>query len=123
MQGKILWNKEGMNFFRVEAKWKEIYNSKEEMRIMYNGWERWITTMGKKIKVGDETTRTFHAVMATWYDETPNNDKKSNESEDYKNFGEDGYLSERACSRQCLAWQQGALRDEAMGVGRKDESD
>jgi hypothetical protein len=60
--------------------------------------------------------------MATWYDETPNN-KKSNESEDNKNFGEDGSSSERACSRFSLAWQQGALRDEAMGGERKDESD
>ncbi len=51
--------------------------------------------MGKKIKVGDGTTRTFHAVMATWYDETPKN-KKSEESEDDENFGEDGYSSERA---------------------------
>ena len=59
------------------------------MKIMYNGWERWITTMGKKIKVGDGTTRTLYAVMATWYDETPKT-KKSNQSEDDKNFGEDG---------------------------------
>ncbi len=96
MQGKSLWNKEGMNFFfRAEAKWKEIYNSEEEMKLMYNGWERWITTTGKKIKVGDGTTRTFHAVMATSYNETPKN-KKSEESEDDENFGEDGYSSERA---------------------------
>ena len=59
-------------------KWKEIYNSEEEMKIMYNGWERWITTTGMKIKVGDGTTRTFHAVMAMWYNETPSI------SEDYK---------------------------------------
>ena len=73
-------------------------------QIMYNGWERWITTTGMKIQVGDGTTRTFHTVMATWYDETPKN-KMSNESEDDENFGEDGYLSERACSRHSLAWQ------------------
>ena len=53
------------DFFRAKVKWKEIYNSEEEMKIMYNGWERGITTTGKKIKVGDGTTRTFHAVMAT----------------------------------------------------------
>ena len=105
MQGKSLWNKERMRFFRVKVKWKEIYNSEEEMKIMYNGWERWITTMGKKIKVGDGTTRTFHAVMAMWYNETPNN-KKNNKSEDGKNLGEDGYSSYyRACSRYSLAWQ------------------
>jgi hypothetical protein len=31
----------------VEVKWKEIYNSEEDMKIMYNGWERWITTTGR----------------------------------------------------------------------------
>ncbi len=47
MQGKSLWNKEGIRFFfRVEAKWKEIYISEEEMKIMYNGWGIWITTTG-----------------------------------------------------------------------------
>ena len=76
-----------------------------------------------KIKVGDGTTRTFHAVMATWYNEETPKNKKSNESEDDENFGEDGYSSERARSRYSLAWQRGALRDEAMGGGRKDESD
>ena len=110
-----------MRFFRAEAKWKEICNSDEEMKIMYNGWERWITTTGKKIKVGDGTTRTFYAVMAMWYNETPNNEK-SNEIEVDENFREDAYLSKRACSRYSLAWQQGAIRVEAMGGGRKDES-
>ena len=40
------------------------------MKIMYNGWERQITTMGKNKKVGDGSTKTFHAVMATWYNKT-----------------------------------------------------
>ena len=74
------------------------------MKILYNGWERWITTMGKNIKVGDGMTRTFHAVMATWYNETPKN-QKSGKSEDDENFGEGGYSSERACSKHSLAWQ------------------
>ncbi len=56
-----------------------IYNSEEEMKIMYNGWERWITTTGMKI--------TFHAVMATWYDEETPKYKMSDESEDDKNIG------------------------------------
>ncbi len=74
------------------------------MKIMYNGWERWITTMGKNRKIGYGTMRTLHAVMATWYNETPKN-KKSDDTEDDKNFGEDGYLSERECSKHSLAQQ------------------
>ncbi len=60
----------------MEAQWKEIYISEEEMKKMYYGWERWITTTGKTIKVGDGTTRTFHAVMTMWYDQTPKNKKQ-----------------------------------------------
>ena len=35
VQGKSLWNKEGMNYFTsAEKKWKEIYDSKENMKIL-----------------------------------------------------------------------------------------
>jgi hypothetical protein len=51
--------------------------------------------VGKNIKVGDGTTRTFHEDMAMRYNETPKN-KKSDESEDEIIFGEDGYSLERA---------------------------
>jgi hypothetical protein len=45
-QGKSLWNIEGMKYFhRVETEWRQIYDSKKEMRVLYKGWERWITTM------------------------------------------------------------------------------
>ncbi len=37
VQGKSLWNKEGMRDFRsAEEKWKEIYHSEEDMKILYN---------------------------------------------------------------------------------------
>jgi hypothetical protein len=40
-----LWTLEGMKYFhRAEIKWKQIYDSKKDMRVLYNGWERWITT-------------------------------------------------------------------------------
>ncbi len=74
------------------------------MKIMYNGWERWITTTEKNINVGDTTPRTFHAIMAMWYDKTPKY-QKSDKSEDDYNFGEGEYLSERARSRHGLAWR------------------
>ncbi len=46
-QGKSLRNLEGMKYFhRAEQKWKEVYDNKKDMRMLYNGWERWITTMG-----------------------------------------------------------------------------
>jgi hypothetical protein len=36
------------------------------MTVLYNGWERWITTMGADIKIGDGSKKTFKTVMGTW---------------------------------------------------------
>ncbi len=45
-QGKSLWNLEGMKYFhRAGKKWKQVYDNKKDMRVLYNGWERWIKTM------------------------------------------------------------------------------
>jgi hypothetical protein len=30
-----------------------MYDSKKDMTVLYNGWERWITTMGSDIKIGN----------------------------------------------------------------------
>ena len=58
-QGKSLWNKDSMRYFwNAEVKWKEINNRECNMKIIYNGWEKWITTKGKEMKVGDGTKKT-----------------------------------------------------------------
>ena len=36
----------------AEAKWREIYNDEEQMKVIYNKWEVWIDTKGKEIKIG-----------------------------------------------------------------------
>jgi hypothetical protein len=39
-QGKSLWNLDGMKYFhRAETKWRQVNDSKEDMRVLYNGWE------------------------------------------------------------------------------------
>jgi hypothetical protein len=59
-QGNSLWHIEGMKYFqRAETKWRQIYDSKKDMTALYNGWERWITTMGSDIKIGDGLKKTF----------------------------------------------------------------
>jgi hypothetical protein len=64
VQDKSLWNKEGMRYFRsAKEKWKEIYDSEEDMKILYNGWEEWILSKGKEIKVGDGTRIWEHGMM------------------------------------------------------------
>ena len=98
VHGKSLWNKEGMNYFRdAEREWKEIYDSKDNMKVLYNGWENWIVTKGKEINVSDGSRKTFHYVMGSWYDEKTRESKEKNDkSEEEDNSGEEGgYSSDR----------------------------
>jgi hypothetical protein len=65
-QGKSLWNLEGIKFYhRVGKKWRQVHDNKKNMRVLYNGWERWITTMGADIKIGDGLKKTFQTVMGS----------------------------------------------------------
>ena len=94
------------------------------MKILYNRWDEWITSKGKEIKVVDGMRKTFHYVMATWYDEeTPESKKTNDESEDKDGFGiGGGYSSDRGRSRHSIAWQRGQLRDEKMKGSEKGEN-
>jgi hypothetical protein len=64
-QGRSLWNLEGMKYFHIAEKWKQVYDNKKDMRVLYNGWERWITTMGADIKIEDGSKKTFQTVMGS----------------------------------------------------------
>ena len=127
VQGKSLWNKEGMKYFRdAEREWKEIYDRKDDMMVLYNGWEDWIVAKGKEVKVGDGSRKTFHYVMGSWYDEkTLESKEKNDESEEEDNSGDEGgYSSDRARSRHSGAWARGEIRDtKAPGGGREESSD
>lgn len=127
VQGKSLWNKEGMNYFRdAEREWKEIYDRKDNMKVLYNGWEKWIVTKGKEINVSDGSRKTYHYVMGSWYDEkTPESKEKNDESEEEYDSGEEGgYSSDRARSRHQDAWARGEIRDKkGPGCGRGERSD
>ncbi len=46
-------------FSSSRKKWKQVYVNKKDMRVLYNGWERWITTTGADIKIGDGSEKTF----------------------------------------------------------------
>ena len=127
VQGKSLWNKEGMNYFRdAEREWKEIYDRKDDMKVLYNGWEKWIVTKGKEINVSDGSRKTYHYVMGSWYDEkTPESKEKNDESEEEYDSGEEGgYSSDRARSRHQDAWARGEIRDKkGPGCGRGERLD
>jgi hypothetical protein len=37
-QGKSLWNLDGMKYFHKAKKWRQVYDSKKDTRVLYNGW-------------------------------------------------------------------------------------
>ena len=66
-KGESLWNIEGRRYFAgAEATWREIYNNEEQMKVIYNKWEKWIDTKGKGIKIGDGSQKTFMYLMGMW---------------------------------------------------------
>ncbi len=38
--------------------------------MLYNGWERWITTTGADIKIGDGSKKKFQTVMGSWREDS-----------------------------------------------------
>ncbi len=48
-------------------KWMQVYDNKKDMRVLYNGWERWITTTLADIKIGDGSKKSItnsYGIMA-----------------------------------------------------------
>ncbi len=122
MKGESLGNIEGRKYFAsAEAKWREIYNDEEQMKVIYNKWEVWIDMKGKEIKIGDGSRKTFMSVMGTWYVTTAVAEHKSNVEEE----GDSGYGSDRGRGRVSLGWAKGALREMKVieEFGKGTESD
>ncbi len=67
------------------------------MRILYRGFEDWLNDVRKQIKVGDDSSRTYHLVIAMWRaEETEDNKTKkdgkavpSNNSDESTNESDD----------------------------------
>jgi hypothetical protein len=101
------------------------------MRVLYNGWERWITTTGSDIKIGDGSMKTSKTVMGTWHEDCSRNLKIGEEQGDKESWGfEGGYSStNRRRSRYSLDWQSGKLREnlsaesEGEDEGEGNDSD
>jgi hypothetical protein len=128
-QGKSLWNLESMKYFyRAETKWRQINDGKKDMTILYNGWERWITTTGSDTKIGDVSKKTFKTVMGTWYEDSSHYLKMGEEQDDEESWGfGGGYSSDRGHSRHSLDWQSGKLREnlsaESEGEDEREGDD
>jgi hypothetical protein len=103
-QGYSLWNLEGMKYFhQAEKQWRQVYDNKKDMRVLYNGWERWIATMGADIKIGDGSKKTFQTVMGSWHEDFFTNFKDGEKQDDEETLGlEGGYSSDGRLSRHSL---------------------
>ncbi len=70
-------------FFSLSVKkWRQVYDSKKDMRVLYNGWEKWITTMASDIKIGDGSKKTFKTVMGTWHEDSSQTLKMGEKQDD-----------------------------------------
>ncbi len=124
-QGKSLWNLDGMkHFHRVETKWRQGYDSKKDMRVLYNGWERWITTTGSDIKVGDGSKKTFKTVMGRLREDSSQTLKMGEKQDDEETWGfVGGYSSDRQHSRHSLDWLSGNLRENLSAESEGEDEE
>ncbi len=87
--------------------------------MLYNGWERWITTTGADTKVGDGLKKTFQTVMGSWHEDSSQTSKMGEKQDDEETWGlEGGYSSDRGLSRHSLDYHSGML-----GENSPDESE
>jgi hypothetical protein len=89
------------------------------MRVLYYGWERWITTTGADINIGDGPKKTFQTGMGSWHEDISQTSKMGEKQDDEETWGLDGgYSSNKGLSRHSLDYQSGKL-----GENSSDESE
>ena len=85
------------------------------MRVLYNGWERWITTTGADIKIGDGSKKTFQTVMGSWHEDFSQTSKMGEKQDDEETWGlEGGYSSDKGLSRHSLDYHGGKLGENCQ---------
>ncbi len=92
--------------------------------MLYNGWERWISTTGADIKIGYGSKKTFQTVMGSWHEDFSQTLKMGEKQNDEETWGlEGGYSSGRGLSRHSLDFHSGKLgeysTDESEGERKK----
>ncbi len=96
--------------------------------MLYNAWERWITTTGSDIKIGDGSTKTFKTALGTWHENSSQTSKKGEKQDDEETWRlKGGYSSDRGHSRHSLNLHSGKLGEklsaESDGEGEKEGED
>jgi hypothetical protein len=85
------------------------------VRVLYNGWERWITTTGADIMIGDGLKKTFQTVMGSWRENITKTTKMGENQDDEKSWGlEGGYSLDRGVSRHSIDFHKGKLGENSL---------
>ncbi len=98
------------------------------MRVLYDGWERWITTMGADIKIGNGSKKTLKTVMGSWREDISQTLKMGEKQDDEETWGLEGWYSlDRGVSRHSIDLHKGKLRenssDESEGEQEEEGED
>ena len=114
-------------FHQAEKRWRQVYDNKKDMRVLYNGWERWITTTGSETKIRDGSKKTFQTVIGTLCDSSQTL-KMGEKQDDEETWGlEGGHSSDRGRSRHSLDYHSGKLggnlSDESEGEQEEEGED
>jgi hypothetical protein len=56
------------------------------MTVLYNGWERWNTTTGSDMRIGDGSKKTFKTVMGMWGVDSLRSSKMGEEQDDEESW-------------------------------------
>ncbi len=106
---------------------KQVYDKKKDMRVLYNGWEIWVTTTGADIKIGDGLKKIFQTVMGSWCEDSSQTSKMGEKQDNEETWRLEGwYSSDRGLSRHSLDYHSGKLgenlSDESEG-GQEEEGE
>ena len=115
-------------------KYKELYNNKKVMDIVYYEWENWMMLNKNKLIEGESTCKTFHSIMGTWVQKEDDHSKDvgkkgglkdDDESEDVSD-DDGGFHSDSGTNRSTCKWVHSENRtatteESKMGL-EKDEN-
>ena len=111
-------------FLLSGKKWKEVYDNKKDMRVLYNGWERWITTMGADIKIGDGLKKAFQTAMGSWREDISQTSKMGEKQDDEETWGlEGGYSLDRGISRHSIEFHKGKLGENSSDESEQEQEE
>ncbi len=94
------------------------------MRVLYNGWERWSTTMGADIKIGDGSKKTFQTFMGSWHEDISQTSKMGEKQDDEETWGlKGGYSLDRRLSRHSIDFHSGKLRENSSDENEGEQGE